>query len=216
MKQLVIYDLDGTLIDTLEDIARAVNHMTRELEAAPLAVEEVRRLVGHGLHQLVRGCLKTDDARRIERGATIYRAFYAEHLLDHSRLYPGAQEVLEHFKARAQVVVTNKPDPFSRDLLRALGVAGYFLDVIAGDGAYPKKPDPAAVRAMMERAGASPGQTLLIGDSPIDIQTGQAAGVLTVGVLHGFTDEAELAAAGPDALAVDFQALLQLARRHGW
>ncbi len=216
MKRLIVYDLDGTLVDTLEDITRAVNHMAQQFDAPALAADEVRRFVGHGLHQLVKSCLKTDDPRRIERGAKIYRAYYADHLVDHSRLYPGVREVLEHFKGRTQVVVTNKPNPFSRDILHALDVERYFWNVIAGDEEYPKKPDPTAVRSLMDQAGVSPNDTLLIGDSPIDVQTGRSAGVVTVGVLHGFADATDLSAAAPDALVRDFTELLRVANQQAW
>ena len=91
MKRLILYDLDGTLVDTLEDIAQAANHMLRALGAPTLPASAVRRYIGDGLHELVKGCLKTDDPVSIERGSKIYRAYYTTHLVDHSRLYPGAQ-----------------------------------------------------------------------------------------------------------------------------
>ena len=124
--------------------------------------------------------------------ALIYRAYYAVHLVDQSRLYPGAVAVLTHFSARRQAVITNKPEPFSRDILRALGIEAFFCQIVGGDSDYPKKPDPASIRAVMETWGALPAETLFIGDSPIDIETGRNAGVLTVGVTHGFSDEDEL------------------------
>ena len=216
MKRLIIYDLDGTLVDTKEDISRAANHMLSQLHLPPLASQEICRYVGRGLHNLIKGCLQTDDPRRIEQGTKSYRAYYAAHLLDHSRLYPGAQEALEYFKSRAQVVITNKPNPYSREILMGLGVAGYFIEIVAGDSAYPKKPDPAAVRSVMERAQAAPEETLMVGDSPIDIETGRNAGVLTVGIAQGFADDHELQAASPDVLIRNFTELLTLVRQRRW
>ncbi|MBI4341634.1 MAG: HAD-IA family hydrolase [Candidatus Omnitrophica bacterium] len=216
MKRLIVYDLDGTLVDTLQDITNAANHMLKRLQRPPLAAERVRRFVGRGVAQLVAECLATDDAQRITEGLAIYRAHYREHLVDHSRLYPGARELLEHFRNRAQAVITNKPNPDSRELLRRLGVADYFLDIIGGDGPYPKKPDPAALQSTMERASASADETLLIGDSPIDVETGRRAGVPTVTVSHGLADAAELAAAHPDLAVDDFGELLGLAKSRGW
>jgi len=216
MKRLIIYDLDGTLVDTLEDITEAANHMLTQLGAEPLSAEAVRRLVGKGLEQLVANCLKTQDAGRITEGLAIYRAYYGRHLLDHSRLYPHAREVLEHFKTRHQAVITNKPDPYSRTLLAALDVAGYFHDIIAGNSAYPRKPDPAAVAAVMAATRTTPADTLLVGDSPIDVETGRSAGVFTVAVAHGLADEAELVRLGPDAIVRDFEELLRRAQEEGW
>jgi phosphoglycolate phosphatase len=216
MKRLILYDLDGTLVDTLEDIAQAANHMLRELREAARPASDVRRYIGHGLHELVRGCLNTADAARIERGVAIYRAYYTAHLVDHSRLYPGAQAVLEHFKARRQAVITNKPNPYARDILRALGVADYFFEVVGGNSAYPKKPHPGSLRAIMERAKIAPQDSVFIGDSPVDVETGRHAGVLTVSVMHGFSDAHEIRAAAPDAMVENFHELLALATREGW
>lgn len=215
-KQLILYDLDGTLADTREDITRAANHMRGQMGLGPLPRAEVCRFVGLGLRQLVQNCLETEDSARVDQGITLYRAHYSAHLLDHTVLYPSVQEVLDHFRARAQAVVTNKPDPYSRDILEKLGVAGYFLKIVAGNSGYAKKPDPAGIRAIMRKAGADPARTLLVGDSPIDVQTGAQAGIATVGVTQGFCARAELEAAGPDELVENFGELLKLARNRGW
>lgn len=216
MKRLIAYDLDGTLVDTLEDIAVAANHMLRVLQAPAVPPHEVRRYVGRGVHQLVSGCLKADDPKRIEYGVSVFRAYYARHLLDHSRLYPGARAVLEHFRERDQAVITNKPNPFASQILEALGVAGYLCEVIAGDAGYPKKPDPEALCSLMAKRQVAPGETVVIGDSPIDMEAGRRAGALTVAIAHGLTDEEELVLAAPDALVKDFEGLLELAKRDAW
>jgi phosphoglycolate phosphatase len=216
MKRLIVYDLDGTLVDTLADITQAANHMRRALGQPPLAATTVRRFVGRGVQELVTGCLTTSDGPRIKEGVRLFRAYYHEHLVEHSRLYPGAREVLAHFADRRQAVLTNKPDPYSTQILTALGVAGCFAQIIAGDSAHPRKPDPAALAALMASVRAARAETLLIGDSPVDIQTGRNAGVLTVAVRHGFSDEAELLQASPDVIVRDFAELLVLARQRAW
>ena len=215
-KRLILYDLDGTLVDTRVDITHAANHMRTQMGLAPLPQAEVCRSVGLGLHQLVQSCLETQEAARIEQGMAIYRAHYSAHLLDHTALYPSVKEVLEHFRERAQAVVTNKPDPYSRRILERLGVAGYFLEIVAGNSGWPKKPDPAGILAVMQKAGATPEQTVLVGDSSIDVQSGARAGIATVGVAQGFCERAELEAAGPNALVENFSQLLELARGQGW
>jgi phosphoglycolate phosphatase len=216
MMRLLLYDLDGTLVDTLEDLSASANHMLRTLGSPTISSREVRRHVGRGVRELVRRCLKSDEPSRIDDGVRIYLAYYAQHRLDHARLYPGVREALEHFKSRRQAVVTNKPNPFSRDILEALGIARYFIDVIAGNSEFPKKPDPGAVRALMRAEAIGPEETLLIGDSPIDVETARNAGVGVVCLLHGLSDEAELSAASPDALVSDFAELLSLAKTRGW
>ncbi len=216
MKRLIVYDLDGTLVDTREDIAQAVNHMLGELDRPPMATPAIARYVGLGLEQLIRGCLATDDAGLIERGMRLYRAHYTVHLVDRSALYPGVRDALEHFAARRQAVLTNKPNPFSRMILEALGVAGYFVDIVGGNSHFPKKPDPEAMRDLMARVAVSPDETLLVGDSPIDVETGRRARVFTVGVAQGFAEDEALEAAGPNALVRNFQEFLALARREQW
>lgn len=216
MKRLIVYDLDGTLVDTLQDITNAANHMLSRMQAQPLSPDQVRVFVGRGMSQLIKDCLKTDDPERLTEGMRIYRAYYHEHLMDHSRLYPGALEVLEYFQARTQAVISNKPNPYSTDLLKALGIAKYFLEIIGGDAPYPRKPDPSSLRVLMGRSGATANETMIIGDSPIDIETGRRAGVLTASLAHGLTRRDELAAAKPDAMVDNFESLLALAKEQGW
>lgn len=216
MKRLITYDLDGTLVDTGEDIAMAANHMLARLSAPAFSLREIGRFVGYGLHHLVKNCLATTDMKRIEKGANIFRGYYRDHMLDHTRLYPGARKVLEYFKDRTQVVITNKPDPFSTDILCALGVADYFTQIVAGDSRFPKKPDPAAVLSLMEAGHVVPAEVLLVGDSRIDIETGRRAGVHTAIVTHGFETEDELKSSAPDSLFKDFRGLLEHAKEAGW
>ncbi len=216
IRQLIIYDLDGTLVDTRKDIVQAANQMLKEMGASPLSEQEIIPTVGRGLRHLVGGCVKSEDPGRIEQGMKIYRAYYAQHLLDYSRLYPGAREVLEHFKGRKQAVVTNKPNPYSRDILIGLGVADYFVEIIGGESEYPKKPAPEALISLMEKNRARPMETLFVGDSPIDIEAGRRAGVLTVVVSHGFAGTQEVAAAQPDLVVDSFKDFLKLAVAHGW
>jgi phosphoglycolate phosphatase len=216
--RLVVYDLDGTLADTLEDLTASANHMLRALGRPLVAASDVRGYVGRGIRELVGRCLETQDDRELSRALDVYREHYGRHLLDRSRLHPGARELLDYFeqRGRRQAVITNKPDPYSTQLLEGLGVSGYFSDIIAGNGPYPKKPDPASLRALMERHGAAQADTVLIGDSGVDVEAGRRAGVLSVAVRHGFGAAAELAAAHPDELVDDFTALLRLAQSRGW
>lgn len=216
MKRLIVYDLDGTLVDTLGDIAEAANHMLRTLRLPPCEPKVIRRFIGSGVHELVTRCLKTTDPERIEQGVTRFRAYYTAHLVDHSQLYPGTREVLEYFKTRRQAVITNKPTPYAREILRALGVIGYFCEIVGGDSAYPKKPHPGALLGLMRNEGVSAEDTVFVGDSPIDVEAGRQAGVCSVSVSHGFSDEPELRAAAPEAMVGDFHDLLRLARAQRW
>lgn len=214
-KRLIIYDLDGTLVDTAEDITEAINAMLTQLSVSTLTRDQIRHHVGRGLHDLVGRCLNTRDPALLERGLQAFVAYYGEHMTDHSRLYPGARESLEHFKSRRQVIFTNKPNPYAKDLMDKLGVGGYFQEILAG-GSAPKKPDPSALLALMQRLNVKPEEALLVGDSLIDAQTGRNAGVFTVILGQGFEDRDALKAANPDVMVEDMPAFLQLAKEHGW
>lgn len=215
-KKLIIYDLDGTLADTRRDIADSANHMLREMGREPLAQKEIEGYVGKGLTQLIQGCLKTENPKKIEKGAKLYRRYYGEHMLDHTVLYPKIKEILDYFKSRSQAVLTNKPEPFTTQILSELGIKHYFFKIVAGNSGYPKKPDPASLHDLMKSAAAGPQESLFIGDSAVDIETSRNAGIEIAVVSHGFEDEKSLRAAGPDWLGTDIEALIQYAKESGW
>ncbi len=200
-------------MDTRKDIAAAANYMLRQFGKPFLEERKISRYVGRGLHHLVKSCLKTEDGREIEKGAALYRAYYSEHMLDHSRLYPGVKEILDYFKNQKQIVLTNKPNPFSQKLLEALGLAPYFAEIIAGNSPYPKKPDPGAILAVIQREKISSEETFFIGDSPVDIETARRAGVQVAVVTHGFGEADELKSARPDLIVKDFNELLSWIRK---
>ena len=181
-----------------------------------MSVKEVGRFVGRGVHALIGGCLGTDDPKVIEKGIKIYRDYYGKHMLDSSCLYPGALEILEYFKDRKQAVITNKPNPFSAELLAALGTAEYFFEIIPGNSEHPKKPDPGAIFHLMKRQNAGPAETLFIGDSLVDMETGRNAGVETVVLTHGFGTPAELQSLPTAGVFHDFHELLQEAKKRKW
>lgn len=218
MKRLIVYDLDGTLVDTLQDITASANYMLHTLGRPPVTVEDVRVYVGRGVRELVRQCVGNPGDADIHSAILVYREHYGRHMLDTSRLYPGAHELLDHFDrlGRTQAVITNKPNPYSTQILTALGVSDRFLQIIGGDDGYPKKPDPASLVAVMAEARVAPAETIFIGDSPVDIETGRRAGVFTVAVTHGLATPEELAAARPDATAAGFAELAELARAQRW
>jgi len=216
MKRLLFYDLDGTLVDTRKDICLSVHEMLKQMHRPPMEDEIIHGFVGKGLFYLIEKCLATTDQKEVERGAKYYRNYYAQHMLDHTHLYEGCCEVLDYFSARHQCVVTNKPNPFSRDILEALGILNYFFEVIAGDSEYPKKPDPRSVRTCMQQKQVIPEEALFLGDSLIDIETARNAGIETVVLTHGFTKTADLKQANPDYMTENFDEFLELAKQKGW
>ncbi len=215
-KKLILYDLDGTLVDTRQDIIQSVRYALKELNGPALTDDEIKDCVGTGLHALIRKVFRTDDEKLADRGSKLYRNHYKEHMLDHSCLYPGARELLEYFKDRTQAVITNKPDPFSSQILTALGVADYFIAILTGDNGMPFKPDPATIHHLMEEANAEAEEVVFIGDSPIDVQAARNAGVEVATLTHGFTPEGILREAKPDHIVHHLDELLRLAREKQW
>ena len=216
MKKLILYDLDGTLVDTRRDIINGVRYALEVLKGPDLTDDEIKDCVGTGLHALIKQVFRTEDEKLADRGSKLYREYYKKHMLDHTKLYPGAREFLEYFKDRKQAVITNKPNPFSSQILEALGVAHFFIAILAGDNGLPFKPDPAAIRHLIEETDAMAEEVIFVGDSPIDIQAARNAGVEIVTLSHGFASEATLREAKPDHIAHDFYELLRLAQEKGW
>ena len=212
-KRLILYDLDGTLVDTRRDIADSANHVRVMNGLKRLDDEEIWPWVGQGLTHLIRRCLATEDHKLIAQGAKTYRSYYKKHMLDKSALYPGAREFLELFRGKNQAVITNKPNPFAVKLLQELFISRYFFRVIAGDSEFPHKPDTASTLALMKLAKVSANEVLWVGDSPVDIQTARTAGVDVVVLSHGFVERAKLKAAKPDGLFKDFRELVNFAKK---
>lgn len=191
--RLAIFDLDGTLVDSVDDLAASVNHALAHVGLSARDREEVRGFIGHGARMLLSRAV---GARRdlLEPALAAWRAHYEEHLLDRTRAYPGLPEVLAR-AGRSLAVLTNKPAPMARRILDGLGLAPLFSAIVGG-GDAPAKPDPAGARALLARAGARPEHAVLVGDSPVDAETARNAGVEFVAVTWGLVAREELVRAG--------------------
>jgi phosphoglycolate phosphatase len=209
---LVVFDLDGTLVDASRDLAAAVNAAISTLApgAAPLPLEVVRSFVGDGARLLVsRSLAAAGLGRGVEEVLPVFLDCYRQRLLDSTCLYPGVLEALDLLRDRRLAVLTNKPGDLSRAILSGLGVADRFARVWGGGDFPGRKPDPAGLRLLMEELGAAPGETLMVGDSAVDVRTGRAAGVRTVGVTYGLSP-ASLSEEPPDQLIGDLRELTRL------
>lgn len=189
----VIFDLDGTLVDTAPDLHAATNHVLSTLKRRPITMEEVRAFVGHGAKALIaRGCEATGepvDPRAIE---TLYQEFiiyYAANIASHSRPFPGLLAFLDRCKARgiSMGVCTNKLEFLSIRLLDALDLSHYFGAVVGPDTIGVAKPDPRPYAETLKRLGRSGSPSIMVGDSETDIRTGQNAGVPVMAVSFGYT-----------------------------
>lgn len=206
--KLVVFDLDGTLIDAFADIAAAANHIRAEAELPPLPVDEVKRHVGHGARRLVAGVLGTADEDTIERAHASLVAFYAEHPHDKATWYAGALESVSVLKAAGTklAVSTNKPHAVAVKVIEAMGAAASF-DTVLGEGRFAAKPDPASLLWLMAEHGATAGTTVMVGDSAVDVAYAKAAGVKVIGLGHGQCTAEELRIAGADLVLEGFDGL---------
>ncbi|HMD96255.1 MAG TPA: HAD hydrolase-like protein [Terriglobia bacterium] len=230
--RLIVFDLDGTLIDSKEDLALSVNLMRGEMGLAPLEYELIASYVGQGVGVLVRRALGSGKPEAVtdadvERGVEIFLRTYRLHMLDHTVTYDGVREALGELDDRQSpasprsvlpgeltvprklAVLTNKPVIFSRAILAGLGIASHFAFVYGGNSPelnQTKKPDPVGVFKLMGDTGAAAEQTLIVGDSDTDVLTGRNAGVWTCGVTYGIGSHT-LEATPPDVLLGDLREL---------
>jgi len=200
---LVIFDLDGTLIDSRLDIAHAVNAMLRYMGLGPLEFDTVYKYVGNGAPVLIRRALGPEARESDVRGGlAFFLDYYNEHALDYTTLYPGVKESLDRLRAAGKklAVLTNKPSAATHKILNGLGASEYFFQIYGGDSLAVKKPDPLGIEILRRQSGASQDATVMVGDSGIDVQTARNAGVPCCGVTYGFQPET-LTNPAPDLLA---------------
>jgi phosphoglycolate phosphatase len=204
----VVFDLDGTLIDSRADLAEAVNRMRASFDLAPLPVAEVVAKIGEGARRLVERAL--EDASGLDMAEALQRFLdaYAPIATRSTRPYPGIGELLAEIAPRRPLaLLTNKPEAISRRILDGFGWSPLFAVVLGGDTLPVRKPDPAGLRLVAERTGAALAEVVLVGDTGIDAATAAAAGCRFVWVEWGFAREIDRAALGAGARAADAAAL---------
>jgi phosphoglycolate phosphatase len=202
LARLVVFDLDGTLVDSSRDIAAAVNAALARVSpgTAPIPLDAILSFVGEGAGLLVERSLRHADlGLSAEEVLPIYIGCYRERLLHTTRLYPGIAEALDALAGTTLAVLTNKPGDMSRAILEGLGVASRFARVWGAGDVPSRKPDPAGLLGLMSELGAVAGETWMVGDSPTDVGAARAAGVRAAGAAWGF-HPAALRAAEPDRL----------------
>jgi phosphoglycolate phosphatase len=185
--RVLIFDLDGTLIDSKLDLALAVNAALEEMGRGPLPHEQIFSYVGQGAPSLIARALG-DGATEEDclRGLEFFIKYYSVHKLDHTILYPGVREALAALTGMPMAVLTNKPVGASRGILKGLGLADHFRFVYGGNSFERKKPDPMGVETILREFGAAPAQCMVVGDSEVDVQTARNAGAWACGVTYGF------------------------------
>ena len=215
---LLIFDLDGTLVDSAEDIALSVNELRGDLGRAPLPLETVQSYIGNGVRRLLARALGSPDSgaaptrtppseTELDLAVSRYLPIYRRRLLDHTRAYPGVPEAIEDLaRSRTLAVLTNKPRQESLLILEGLSLAGHFSAVYGGDSFSHRKPHPAGVNHLLSELGGAPKETLFVGDTSVDMETAANASVRSCLVSYGmgFAEAKELE---PDLVVDDLRDL---------
>jgi phosphoglycolate phosphatase len=186
--RLVVFDLDGTLVDSRRDLAESANQLLEECGAPPLAEETIGRMVGDGAATLVKRVFEASPVPQPSDALSRFLALYNSRLLRFTRPYPGIPGALAVLRSRVTLaVLTNKPLAATKSILQGLDLSAYFADrVLGGDGPFPRKPEPEGLRHLIERCGVLPSTTVLVGDSVIDWRTAHAAQAVSGVARYGF------------------------------
>jgi len=193
--KLIIFDLDGTLVDTSRDITNALNHALTSHGLNSLTVEETKRLVGEGITRLVEKIIGENKAGEREEIIKKFLAYYEEHLIDFSYSYPNVKETLKALNGYKKAVISNKRESLSKRVLEKLDLLRYFDMVVGSDTTPERKPSPVPVLYVLEHFHFHPDEAVIVGDSNFDIEAGKNAGVKTVAVTYGFRDRRYLSEA---------------------
>ncbi len=209
MFRSIIFDLDGTLVDSYPAILESLNHVLKKFHKDPIDLETVKKLVGKGIENLITRAIGAENVRE---GVKAFRGSYDETHRRGTFLLPGVLSTLEglHRKGIGMSVASNKPSDYSKSILAHLQINQFFLDCYGPDRGVPPKPDPAMLRALIRLMDSSAEDTLYVGDMALDVQTARNAGVRVALIPTGGGSPEELRSAGPDFLLSDFSDILKL------
>ncbi|MES2201317.1 MAG: HAD-IIIA family hydrolase [candidate division FCPU426 bacterium] len=208
----LLFDLDGTLIDSTQDIAESANFLRMSLSLAPLPQAEIAAFIGDGVEKLVARLLGPDFQGDLDVEVKRFKAHYREHCVDHTRMYAGVEETLRLLAARGykMAVVTNKPERISATILERLGVAGLFGSVVGGNSTSNKKPHPDPLRKACRDLRVTEAESCMIGDSHVDVESAFNAGLPSLALLGGIGDDRKMLEQKPSVVLEEFSQLSQL------
>jgi phosphoglycolate phosphatase len=209
---VLIFDLDGTLVDSKKDLTSSVNHVRSTFHLPTLTEHEISTFIGDGAQMLIQRALGADASEAdVHSGLQLFLSYYRDHMLDQSVLYPGVDETLRRLGDFRLAVLTNKPIRFSRTMLDGLGILDRFAAVYGGNSFERKKPDPVGIFQILTDTNGQAEKTWMIGDSSVDVLTGRNAGVRTCGVSWGYATDS-FKTTPPDFLIHRFEEIEELVR----
>jgi phosphoglycolate phosphatase len=209
--KLIIFDLDGTLVDTARDITNALNFAIKPYDMKNLTVEDTIKLVGEGVGRLVEKVLPAERMHLKSDVMNRFLEYYSEHLTDNSKAYPHIKETLENLAGFRKAVISNKREDPSKRLIKELGLSEYFALIIGSDTAGERKPSPVPILYVISKIGVSPEESIIVGDSNYDIEAGKRAGVKTIAVTYGYRPRENLLEA--DHIIDDIRELVPLVQK---
>lgn len=207
---LIVFDLDGTLVDSLPDLAAAANFALRRLGLPEHPLEAHRKMIGAGEHNFVRRFLGPEHQHFFGEALRLYLEHYSRHLGDRSRLYPGVQETLDRLSPLTLAVLSNKREDFSQQIVQLMGIGDFFALVRGGDSYGVLKPSPEGLGTLIRELDQDPSRTLMVGDKPEDVLAGRAVGTHTAAMTYGYGEPEAITAAAPEHLLSSFSRLTDL------
>jgi len=208
--KLVIFDMDGTLIDPRIDVANALNVSLTHFNLSPLSYQDIFGMIRNGMKNLMERALPSSHLAGLREAASVYRHHYDQHLLDNTTLYASVRETLEALGTLKKVVVSNKREKPLQSILEGFNLKDHFEMVLGSDTMEKRKPSPIGIMRALDKLRVLPEQTLMVGDSPEDIQAGRAAGTHTCGVTYGYRTQKDLIDEKPDFIINHLTSLLNI------
>ena len=207
---LIIFDLDGTLADTRQDLTNAVNYVLNKFEKGNLDVDAVTGYVGNGINKLLERVLNNPNDNQLQDARKYFDEFYSKHLMDNTILYPGMLTVLQRFSEKEMAVISNKVQHYTDNIIDQLNIRKYFKSVLGGRTDLKKKPAPDPILYILEKLFIEPQNAVIIGDTRNDVLAGKAAGIQTCAVTYGFRSIHELKLTEPDFIVKEAPDLINI------
>jgi phosphoglycolate phosphatase len=207
---LIVFDLDGTLVESVPDLATAANHALRRLGLPEQPLEAHKKMIGGGEKNYVRRFLGPDHQDLFDQALALYLEYYSQHSGDKSRVYPGVPETLSRLASYKKAVLSNKREDLSRQVVEVMGLADFFQAVRGGNSYGVLKPSGEGLSALIKEMGSDPARSFMVGDKQEDIKAGKGAGARTVALTCGYSDPEILASAAPDFTLDSFSQLTDL------